>query len=85
MGVKMQESITINLPKEIQSELDNLTDKEGISYEELISEAIKEYIYFHSLRSLRERMIAKAQMQGINTDQDIFDRISWKSYLIPIS
>lgn len=72
----MQETITVNLPKEVRSALDDVTSKEGISPDDLISEAIKEYLFFRRLRSLRERMIAKAQMQGIYTDQDVFNRVS---------
>jgi len=72
----MQEPITINLPKEVRSALDDVTSREGISPDDLISEAIKEYLFFRRLRSLRERMIAKAQMQGIYTDQDVFNRVS---------
>jgi len=64
----MQETITINIPKEIQSELDDIIAREGISPDDLISEAIKEYFFFRRFRSLRERMIIKAQNQGIHTE-----------------
>jgi metal-responsive CopG/Arc/MetJ family transcriptional regulator len=72
----MQDTITITLPKEIRLALDNVRRKEGISLNELISEAVKEYLFFRRLRLLRERMIVKAQAQGIYTDQDVFDRVS---------
>ncbi len=72
----MQETITITLPKEIQLALDDVTQKEGISPNDLISEAIKEYLFFRRLRLLRERMIVKAQAQGIYTEQDVFERVS---------
>lgn len=72
----MRESIIINLPEEIRSVLDEVTSSEGISTDDLISEAIKEYIFFRRLRLLRENMIAKAKKQGIYTDQDVFNRVS---------
>jgi hypothetical protein len=31
--------------------------------------------FFRRFRLLRERMIARAQAQGIYTDQDVFDRV----------
>jgi metal-responsive CopG/Arc/MetJ family transcriptional regulator len=74
----MQKAITItfSLPPEMKPELDDVTQKEGISSGELITKAIKEYLFFRQFRLLREKMIPKAQAQGIYTDQDVFDRVS---------
>jgi metal-responsive CopG/Arc/MetJ family transcriptional regulator len=72
----IQETITLTLPEEIRSALDDLTHKEGLSPSEEIREAIKEYLFYHRLRLLRERMILKATERGIKTDQDVFDRVS---------
>jgi hypothetical protein len=33
-------------------------------------------LFLRQFRSLRERMMAHAQSQGIVTDQDVFDRVS---------
>jgi len=72
----MQKNITINLPAKIRSAMDEVTKEDGVSVDELIREAITEYLYFRRLRSLRERMIAKAQSQGLYTDQDVFEQVS---------
>lgn len=72
----MPETITITLPEEIRLALDDVLQKEGISANELISKAIKEYLFVRRLRLLRERMIAKAQAQGVETEQDVFERVS---------
>lgn len=72
----MQETMTITLPTEIRMTLDDVTRRENVSSSELIKEAIKEYLFFRRFRLLRERMIPKAQNQGIYTDQDVFDRVS---------
>jgi metal-responsive CopG/Arc/MetJ family transcriptional regulator len=72
----MQETITLTLPKDIRSALDDLMRREGISPDDLIFEAIKMYLFLRQFRLLRERMIPKAQAQGIFTDQDVFDRVS---------
>ena len=72
----MQKNITINLPAKMRSAIDDVTKEDGTSVDDVIREAITEYLFFRRLRSLRERMIAKAQSQGIYTDQDVFERVS---------
>ncbi len=72
----MQKNITINLPAKIRSAMDDVTREDGISIDDLIREAITEYLFFRRLHSLRERLIAKAQSQGIYTDQDVFEQVS---------
>jgi len=72
----MQRTITITLPAEIKPALDDVMQREDISLNDLIAEAIEEYLFFRRFRLLRERMIPKAQAQGIYTDQDVFDRVS---------
>jgi len=72
----MQETITFTLPRDVKLALDDVTRKEGISSSELISEAIKQYLFLRQFRLLRERMIPKAEAQGIRTDQDVLNRVS---------
>ncbi len=72
----MTNPITVTLPADLQRALDELTRKEGIAPDELIGQAVKEYLFLRQFRLLRERMSAKARSQGIVTDQDVFDRIS---------
>lgn len=72
----MQEVVTITLSPEVKLSLDDVTRKENCPLSTLVEEAIKEYLFFRRFRLLRERMIPKAQAQGINTDQDVFDLVS---------
>lgn len=72
----MQDSITLTLPTDIRSALDDLMRTEGISPNDLIYEALKQYLFLRQFRLLRERLIPKAQAQGIHTDQDVFDQVS---------
>lgn len=72
----MSDTITLTLPSEIKRAFDAVILKEGISPSELIGKALEEYLFFRRLRLLRERMILKAQEQGICTEQDVFDRVS---------
>ncbi len=72
----MQEVVTITLSPEVKSSLDAVTREESRPLNALIEEAIREYLFFRRFHLLRERMIPKAQAQGINTDQDVFDLVS---------
>ena len=72
----MPETITITLSEQTKTVLDDVQRQEGISLSELIGEAIQEYLFFRRFRLLRERLVAKAEAQGIYTDQDVFERVS---------
>lgn len=72
----MQETIELKLSRELRIVLESITKEEGISPNDLIDKAIRDYLFFRRFHLLRERMAARAQSQGIRTDQDVFDRIS---------
>jgi predicted transcriptional regulator len=72
----MQEQITVSVPSEIKVALEELTRSAGASSDELVGEAIKQYLFLRRFRTLRERMAPSARAQGIVTDQDVFDRVS---------
>ncbi len=72
----MRETITVTLPEGMKSAIDEVTRKEGISPAELVTQALEEYLFLRRFRLLRERMVQKAQGQGILTDEDVFDRVS---------
>lgn len=72
----MAQSITVTLPADVKQALDDFARKQRISPDELIGQAVKEHLFLRQFRSLRARMSAKAQTQGIVTDQDVFDRVS---------
>ncbi len=72
----MPESITVNLPSEIKTELDALAEQSGVERSDVVRDALQEYLFFRRSRALRERMMAEAQAQGLFTDEDVFERIS---------
>jgi len=72
----MQEQITVLVPSELKVALEELTRSAGASPDELVGEAIKQYLFVRRFRTLRERMAPNARAQGIVTDQDVFDRVS---------
>lgn len=67
-------TISIDLPEEIQSELEEAVREEGLPQAELIRKAIADYLFIRKFRSLRERLISKGQKDY--TDEDIFEIVS---------
>ena len=72
----MQEKITITLPQDVRSALDIILAEEGKSANDLISQAIAEYLFFRELRLLQEQLMAKAQRRGIISEDDVFEQVS---------
>ncbi len=72
----MQSTINVSLSKEVRAALEDLTRKEGVRAEEVINEAVKQYLFFRRLTLLRERLSAKAQKMGVFKEEDVFNLIS---------
>ncbi len=72
----MTQSITVALPSDLKTALDDVSRREGVTTDEVIGQAIKEHLFLRKFRHLRERMMASATGQGVVTDQDVFDRVS---------
>ncbi len=72
----MRQTVAISLPEDIKEALDKVCDEEGISRSDLVRESIRDYLFFRRFRALRARLLAKAEAQGIYTDDDVFDRVS---------
>ena len=70
----MSQTIVIDLPEETKAALDVAVREEGMSQNELIEKALKDYLFIRRFRNLREQMMA--QSPEAYTDQDIFDQIS---------
>ena len=72
----MRKTITISLPKDGKQDLDKATAEEGLSRSDVIRESLRDYLFMRRFRQLRARMMAKAQAQGIYTDEDVFKRLA---------
>lgn len=72
----MRETITISIPEEMKKELESLTKEEGMTRSEVVKRSLQDYLFFRNLRRIRLKMMAKAEAQGIFTDEDVFDRVS---------
>ena len=72
----MQATINLSLSNDVRIALDDLTRKEGVAAEEVINEAVRQYLFFRRLTLLRERLSLQAQKMGINSEDDVFRLIS---------
>jgi len=70
----MSQIIVIDLPEETKAALDEAVREEGVSQEELIEKALKDYLFIRRFRNLREQMLS--QSSEAHTDQNIFDQVS---------
>lgn len=72
----MRSTITISLPEQVRSQLDQVSRADGVSRSDLVRESIRDYLFLRQFRGLRKTMVAKASQRGIFTDDDVFDRVS---------
>ena len=70
----MSQTIVIDLPEETKAALDIAVREEGMSQNQLIEKALKDYLFIRRFRNLREQMMS--QSSRTYTDQDIFDQVS---------
>lgn len=69
----MSQMITINLPDETRTALDDAANEEGLSENALVEKALSDYLFIRRFRNLRERLMS--QGKDLN-DQDVFDLVS---------
>jgi len=72
----MQATINLSLSNDVRVALDDLARKEGVAAEDVINEAVRQYLFFRRLTLLRERLSLQAQKMGINSEDDVFRLIS---------
>jgi len=72
----MRETVSISLPDEIKTELDQVVKEEGLSRSDLVRQAINDFLFIRRFRMLRGEMMVRAQEMGIYRDEDVFDRVS---------
>lgn len=72
----MRNTITISVPDQMKSELEELSRADGVSRSDIVRESLRDYLFIRRFRSMRKSMVNKAASNGIYTDQDVFDRVS---------
>jgi len=71
-------TITLRVPDELNEALERQSAALGISKSDLAREALKRYLRVAEFRTLRTRLVARAQAGGINTDEDVFEALRKK-------
>ncbi len=69
----MSQMITISLPDETRTALDDAANEEGLSENALVEKALSDYLFIRRFRNLRERLTSQGKDL---TDQDVFDLVS---------
>ena len=72
----MGKTVRVTLSDEVGAELDNVARRDGTSQSEVLRKAIEDYLFIRRFRALRARLMARAQAQGVYTDEDVFGRVS---------
>jgi predicted transcriptional regulator len=69
----MSQMITISLPDETRTALDDAANEEGLSENALVEKALSDYLFIRRFRNLRERLMSQGKDL---TDQNVFDLVS---------
>jgi predicted transcriptional regulator len=71
-------TLTLRVPDDLDSALERQSAALGISKSDLAREALRRYLRVAEFRTLRSRLVARAQAEGINTDADVFEVLQKK-------
>jgi metal-responsive CopG/Arc/MetJ family transcriptional regulator len=71
-------SITVDLPDEVRSALDEVTRAEGVSADEIVGRALRSYLFVRRFRELRAETLVHMRETGQDdlTDEDVFRLVS---------
>jgi predicted transcriptional regulator len=65
-------TITLRLPDELDEALERQSSAAGVSKSDLAREALRRFLTVSEFQRLREKLVRRAQAQGIHTDDDVF-------------
>jgi predicted transcriptional regulator len=68
-------TLTLRIPDELDQELERQSAASRLSKSDLAREALQRYLSVAKLRSLRAKLVPRAQAQGIHTDEDVFRKL----------
>jgi predicted transcriptional regulator len=71
-------TLTLRVPNELDQALERQSAALGVSKSDLAREALRRYLRVAEFRTLRTRLVARAQAGGINTDEDVFEVLQGK-------
>lgn len=68
-------TLTLRVPEDLDRALERQSAALRISKSDLAREALKRYLRVTEFRTLRTKLVARAQASGINTDEDVFEAL----------
>jgi predicted transcriptional regulator len=69
-------TITIRLPDDLRSDLQQISQKQHKPVSDVVRESIRRYVAIEKFRALRKKVLPFAEAQGFMTDEDVFKAIS---------
>ena len=72
----MSDTLTVSLPRAVSKELDALVKRTGRTRSAVVRDAVRRQLSLERFRTLRERLVPKAQARGLYTDDDVFKLVS---------
>ena len=72
----MSDTLTVSLPRAVSKELDALVKRTGRTRSAVVRDAVRRQLSLERFRTLRERLVPKAQARGLYTDEDVFKLVS---------
>ncbi|MDQ1329189.1 MAG: CopG family transcriptional regulator [Candidatus Poribacteria bacterium] len=77
----MKQSLTIRIPDDLREELQEISKAESKPVSDLVRESIQKYISIYRFHQLREKVRPFAEAQGILTDEDVSNLLSFTEEL----
>ena len=65
-------TLTLRVPPDLDAALERQSAALGVSKSDLAREALRRYLRVAEFRTLRAKLVARAQDGGIHTDEDVF-------------
>ncbi|MCX6996854.1 MAG: ribbon-helix-helix protein, CopG family [Kiritimatiellaeota bacterium] len=69
-------TLTIRLPEELKSELDNICRDRKKAVSDIVRESLHRYLAIEKFRAVRKKILPFAEAQGLLTDEDVFRALS---------
>ena len=68
----MKPTLTIRLPEEMRSILQDISNEEHKPVSDIVRESIRRYVSIYQFRQLMKKVLPFAEAQGLLTDEDVF-------------
>jgi predicted transcriptional regulator len=65
-------TLTLRIPDPLDKALERQSAASGLSKSDVAREALRRYLQVTQFRTLRGKMVPRAEAQGIFTDEDVF-------------